>query len=72
MIFSKVIRFEYESYWTLYKLGTTSNRVNIKFYIISYWYKKVVLGYLAVDADARLTALRRSKGCIAALVSSKR
>ena len=70
MIFSKVIEIGYGSYWAQYKLGTKSNRVNIKFYIISYWYKKIWLGYLAVDADARFTALRRSKGRIAALVQT--
>ena len=40
MIFSKVMNIGFGSYWALYKLGTTSNRVCIKFCMISFWYRK--------------------------------
>ena len=40
MIFLKDMSIGYGTYWELYKLGTTSNKVNIKFYIISQCSKK--------------------------------
>ena len=58
----------YGTYSVLYKWGTTSNRLDIEFFSIPYQYTKIWFSYLAVEADARFTALRRSKDRIVALV----